>query len=447
MVSHPVVAAVADVRARLKSVAGANPTFMGAGEKATALVELVAAEAQLAELRLRILADAGDLAAGTAAGTAGGAAVRDAAGWVAHHTRTSFADARADLRLAGALDRDRPVLAAAMRDGAASLAQARVIDRALTALPAGVDAQTVAAAEAHLVARAGEFGPKELGRIGRRILDVIAPDIAERAEAARLADLEAHAAEKTRLTLRRLGDGTTRISGRLPDATGTRLATYLEAFTNPRTHRDPDPDPDPRNPRDTQDTPDRQSRAGDPVARLAYPTRMGRAFVELLETLDSHRLPIHGGDATTVVVTIAYDALLADLGTAELLGSGLVPGDELTGDRITAAQARRLACTAKIVPAVLGAHSLPIDLGRARRLFTPAQRKALLLRDRTCRAEGCDTPGTWCEAHHLDPWHTGGPTNLTNAILLCSHHHHRAHDTRHHTHRLPNGDLRFHRRR
>ena len=108
--SHPIMAAACDVRSVLKSVRDANPTFMSTGEKAAALRELVAAEAQVVELRLRILADAGDLAADTAA--------KDAAGWLAQHTRASYADARADLRLADALDRDRPVLAAAMREGA-----------------------------------------------------------------------------------------------------------------------------------------------------------------------------------------------------------------------------------------------------------------------------------------------------------------------------------------
>nr|WP_253942017.1 HNH endonuclease signature motif containing protein [Nocardioides sp. zg-1230] len=426
-------------------------------DKATALVQLAAAEAQLGELRLRILADASDLAEVSAA--------RDAAGWLARHTRSSYADARADLRLATALDRDRPTLAAAMREGAASLAQARVIERALGNLPVAVDAETVALAEKHLVDHAREFGPKELGRIGRRILDVIAPHIAEAAEAARLADLEAHAAEKTRLTMRRLGDGTTRISARLADAAATRLATYLEAFTNPRhtptpttqpaTPQAPDepssPQPPDTEPADTEPTGTRSQEGGatahDPVARQAYPRRMGHAFVQLLETLDPTRLPVHGGDATTVVVTIDLDALKADLATADLIGAGLVPGDELTGDAIAAAQARRLACTANILPAVLGGHSLPLDLGRTRRLFTPAQRKALLIRDKTCRAEGCDTPGTWCEAHHHDPWHTGGPTDLANAVLLCSHHHHRAHDPTWRTERLPNGDHRFHPRR
>jgi hypothetical protein len=430
-VTHPIVAAVTDVRALLKSVADANPTFMSTDDKAAALHELVRAEGQLAELRLRILADAGDLAHATAA--------KDAAGWLAQQTRTRYADARADLTLADALDREHPVLGAAMREGQATLAQAHVIHRALdalTALPAVVDADTIAHAEAHLVAQAAEFGPKELGRIGRRILDVIAPEIAEAAEAARLADLEAHAGDRTRLSMRRIGDGTTRISSVVPDASATRFATYLEAYANPR-----QPSPQPSGPDSV--TPHQ----GDPVTRLAYPKRTGQAFLHLLEAIDPTRLPIHGGDATTLVVTIPLAALRADLATADLIGAGLVPGDDLTGDRITAAQARRLACTAKILPAVLGGASLPVDLGRARRLFTPAQRKALLIRDRTCRAEGCDTPGTWCDAHHLDPWHTGGPTDLDNAILLCSHHHHRAHDTTYRTERLPNGDLRYHRRR
>ena len=232
--------------------------------------------------------------------------------------------------------------------------------------------------------------------------------------------------------MRRQGDGTTRISARVSDAAATRFATYLEAFANPRAPRD---------------EPDGGSHASDPLTRLPYPKRLGEAFGHFLEAIDPTRLPIHGGDATTVVVTIPLASLKAELGVADLLGGGLVPGDDLTGDRITAAQARRLACTAKILPAVLGGTSLPLDLGRAKRLFSPAQRKALLIRDRTCRAEGCDTPGTWCDAHHQDPWSTGGPTDLANAVLLCQHHHHRVHDTGFRTDRLPSGDLRFHRRK
>ena len=417
--SPPVVAAVSEIRALLKDVADVNPAFMSTDDKATALCELVRAEGQLAELRLRVLADAGDLADATGS--------KDAAAWLAHQTRTRSSAAHADLTLASALDRERPILATGMRDGAVTLDQAQVIRRALDTLPARVDSATVALAESHLVAQAADFGPKELGRLGRRILDVVAPEVAEAAEADRLADLEADAAARTRLTMRRRGDGTTRISGIVPDAVATRFATYLEAFANPRAQRD--------------------EPATDPLTRLPYPKRLGEAFGQFLEAAHPSRLPVHGGDATTVIVTIPLASLRADLATADLLGAGLVPGDDLTGDRITAGEARRLACTARILPAVLDGTSLPIDLGRAKRLFTPAQRKALLIRDQTCRAEGCDTPGTWCDAHHLDPWSAGGPTDLANAVLLCSHHHHRVHDTGFRTDRLPNGDLRFHRRR
>src|SRR5690606_8532801 len=115
-------------------------------------------------------------------------------------------------------------------------------------------------------------------------------------------------------------------------------------------------------------------------------------------------------------------------------------------DRITAAQARRLACNAKIIPAVLGTDSAVLDVGRASRLFTRAQRKALLLRDETCRAEGCSIPGTWTEAHHLIPWSHGRPTDVDNALLLCRRHRHRAHDATCDMARLAAGDYRFHRR-
>lgn len=122
-------------------------------------------------------------------------------------------------------------------------------------------------------------------------------------------------------------------------------------------------------------------------------------------------------------------------------GAGVVRA----GGLITSAHARRLACTAKILPAVLDGDSLPLDLGR--RLYTPTQRKALLVRDRTCRGEGCDVPGTWCEAHHLHPWHTGGHTDLADGVLFCSHHHHRAHEAGWRLERLANGDYRFQPRR
>ena len=90
---------------------------------------------------------------------------------------------------------------------------------------------------------------------------------------------------------------------------------------------------------------------------------MGEAFARFLEAADPSRLPLHGGDATTVVVTVPLASLQSELAAADLIGGGLVPGDELTGDRLSAAQARRLACTAKILPVVPAKYGDPKTSG------------------------------------------------------------------------------------
>lgn len=142
------------------------------------------------------------------------------------------------------------------------------------------------------------------------------------------------------------------------------------------------------------------------------------------------------------MVSVTLDQLRAGLGTATLLDAF----DDASGHRISAGEARRLACRAAIIPVVLGTDSEVLDQGRATRLFTRAQQRALVLRDRTCRTEGCHVPGTWSEAHHWIPWAEGGVSDLANAVLLCSHHHHLVHHPAWRTQRLTNGDVRFERR-
>lgn len=413
LTDHPIRVAVRDIDAALKSVRDVNPTFMATRDKAAALVELAGIEARVGELRLRLLAEAGDVAHDAGA--------RDAAAWFSHQTRGHRTDAAADLRLAEALSR-RPHLAERLRGGHLNLAQARVIAAALDDLPDEVPTPVVTDAESTLVGNAADFEPDALRRLGRRILEVVAPEIAEAIEARALARLETIARERMRLGIRPLGDGTTRITGLLPDADAARLAVYLHAFTNPRR--------------------DQALEAAAEGRRVPYGRRTAQAFCHLLETLTPTDLPIHGGDATTVVITMTLDALRADLGTATLAHTP--PGG--ASQQISAHEARRLACTAHLIPAVLGSEGEVLDLGRSQRLFSRAQRRALLLRDRTCRAEGCDIPGTWAEAHHLLPWSRGGPTDLDNALLLCSHHHHRIHEPEFVSERMLNGDLRFHRR-
>ncbi|WP_442939970.1 DUF222 domain-containing protein [Nocardioides sp. B-3] len=117
-----------------------------------------------------------------------------------------------------------------------------------------------------------------------------------------------------------------------------------------------------------------------------------------------------------------------------------------TGGRISAGQARRLACEAGIIPAVLGGASEVLDLGRTRRFHTKAQRVAIAHRDGGCTAEGCDLPPAACHVHHDQPWSRGGPTDTTTGRLLCHRHHRVIHDDRYETTRLSNGKVSFHRR-
>lgn len=84
---------------------------------------------------------------------------------------------------------------------------------------------------------------------------------------------------------------------------------------------------------------------------------------------------------------------------------------------------RTMACDARIIPMVLGTDSEPLDRGAETRCFTPAQIKALWLRDRHCTFPGCVAPASWSDAHHLRHWVDGGLTDLTNAALLCGRHH------------------------
>jgi hypothetical protein len=294
-----------------------------------------------------------------------------------------------------------------------------VLVRCLDELPGDLDGELRTKAEAHLVAEAGHFDPKALRRLGRHVLRVVAPDAAEAHEEQALLAEEARARAVTKVSFRPRGDGTTDLYARLPDAMASRVRAYLDAYASPR----------------------RFSRDSD-VDQLPIGRRRGVAFCALLEHVPASGLPQHGGTPTQVVVMIDLDTL-----RGQLTEHGLGVAETSTGDLISAAEARRLACTAGIVPVVMGGRSEILDLGRTQRLFSAAQHKALGIRDRGCRAEGCELPAAWCEAHHANqPWSQGGRTDLADGVLLCSFHHHRAHDSRYDTRRLSNGDVRYTRR-
>jgi hypothetical protein len=98
---------------------------------------------------------------------------------------------------------------------------------------------------------------------------------------------------------------------------------------------------------------------------------------------------------------------------------------------ISAQTALRLACDATISRIIVQADGTPVEAGAARRIISPALRRALDLRDRGCTHPGCDVPVRWCEAHHIEHWAQGGKTVMSNLRLLCRTHHSRQHDHHH----------------
>lgn len=151
------------------------------------------------------------------------------------------------------------------------------------------------------------------------------------------------------------------------------------------------------------------------------------ALQAALALADAATLPSTGGHRPQLLVTIDHRTLLGQLRSATpgRTGSALSTVD-LTGP-IDPREIRRIACDADIIPVVLGGEGEILDLGRARRLFTRAQRRAITARDGGCAAPGCTLPASWCEVHHIGHWEHGGPTDVDNGVLLCSHHHHAVH--------------------
>jgi hypothetical protein len=120
---------------------------------------------------------------------------------------------------------------------------------------------------------------------------------------------------------------------------------------------------------------------------------------------------------TTVVVRVGLAELRCGAGLGEIDG---------TDESVSIAVIRRLAADAEVIPEVMGGEREVLDLGRSRRLFTRAQRLALVERDGGCAY--CHAPPSWTEAHHIRWWERdAGPTDLDNGVLLCTACHHRVH--------------------
>ncbi|MEV1315249.1 DUF222 domain-containing protein [Micromonospora arborensis] len=325
-------------------------------------------------------------------GTAVAQGASSTAVWLRHRLRLGVAAARRLVDLAALVDVAPPGVRDALATGAVSVEQARVIADTAAVVSASAGAEVADKAVGVLVEWAEHFDPTLLRKMGTRILDHVAPDVADAAAAAALEAEAARLARDRHITISEQAGGRLRLSGTL-DA---EAAALLRAVVDPLSV--------PSGLDDTRSAGQRRHDALADVCRLA---------------LRTGELPEQGGDATQIVVTTSYDGL-----TRQLHAGALDIGLRLAPDTV-----RRLACDAAILPAVLGGAGQVLDVGRQRRLVNGPMRRALVLRDGGCAFPGCERPPRWCAAHHIQHWTDGGPTSLDNAVLLCGHHHRHVHQS------------------
>jgi hypothetical protein len=104
----------------------------------------------------------------------------------------------------------------------------------------------------------------------------------------------------------------------------------------------------------------------------------------------------------------------------------------------------QICCDARFTRFIMAGKSQVLDMGRATRFPTRAQRRAVVMRDRHCRFPGCRRKPQWCDIHHIDGWFESlGDTNLDNLILLCRRHHTLVHNSRWAIKRTAEGDFEF----
>jgi hypothetical protein len=157
--------------------------------------------------------------------------------------------------------------------------------------------------------------------------------------------------------------------------------------------------------------------------RTPFDQRMADALVALC------RAGVHGEDGQaqaaggrrrnrpTVVVHADAEFLAGGAGSAELDTLGPLSREV----------ARRLACDAKVLVSADGADRRSLDLGRARRDPSDAQRIEIRRRDKGCRFPGCGHT-EFTDVHHVTHWIDGGPTDRCNLIELCDEHHRLVHE-------------------
>lgn len=382
---HPALLALGEIDVGLDRLADANLWSLTPSELRGLRVDLERITARLAAAALTVTHEV------DAAGAAVDTGAVSVAGWLRGKCRVDPRTAKREVALAAALEGRLSLTGGALASGKISLGHAQVIREAVDGLPLAVPEALRREGETWLVGQAQVFDPQALSRLGRHLLHVLDPD-----DGAALEADEAEQQRKQSFSLFHRHDGSRVPRGSFTAEAGALIDAALDAVSEPRPGADGAEDP--RNPGQ----------------------RRAEGLLELLKlALNSPGMPEDGGEPVTVVVTVPLSTLESRLGDA-----GLVAGELENGSPISAETARRLACDAFLVAAVLGTTSEVLNIGRLSRAVPRPMRRALVARDRGCAFPGCGRPPRWCHAHHIRHWtRDRGPTCLSNLVLLCGRHH------------------------
>jgi hypothetical protein len=279
-----------------------------------------------------------------------------------------------------------PATTQAWRDGLLDGQHVRVIQTFVRDLPDDIPASTVEGAERFLARQATKLRPDQLDKVARQCALLINPD-------GKFSDTDRARARAFTWCGQR-PDGMS--IGKLVASPELRanIDAWLARFAAPCGEPgEESADSDPRSPAQ------RQHDALNALVR---------------DRLGDPKLGVHNGLPVTVIVSTTLRELTSGAGLAMTGG----------GTRLPMRDVIRMARRAYHYLAVFDEHSnRPLYLGRSRRIATPDQRIVLYAKDRGCTHPGCDAPGYWSEAHHVEDWAAGGPTDAGNLTFACTPHH------------------------
>lgn len=329
----------------------------------------------------------------------------------AHRRLRVGAQVRTNFSIAGEpLPPNFPATAASLARGEVGLDSADAVLTALTSILRYTDPSKLRAAETELILAASGKGDLDAvpasadeTRMQAAVWKaVLCPD------AGRLDD---RAMTARGLRLGRERDGVIPLTGSLMPEIGGKLRRLFDAYLSPKTapvafHGD------------------EQAAADDEQVRIEHDDRTSdqQRHDVLAVILDvaarSADVPSIGGAAPTVLVSVREQDLSADLGMGR--GVGWIDGIDAP---LSIEAVKDLICAGGTQEVVLSREGRILRLGVPDRCFTPAQRRAITLRDGGCIIPGCQIPASWSEIHHVIPDVAGGPTHTDNGVLLCWFHH------------------------